>query len=217
MSKTRLILASILAALAVSAVASATASAAPQYVINKVSFSGEETVEGKVKAGTKAVLTSKLNGGAEIKIECSKGSLNTGKLRENFKGSAKAINFEECKVATPTGCSVAKTLTTNEVTAEAVDTGTVGVSEKFAPKTGTTFITINVSGELCAGEGSYPVTGAAECEGLNPTVEEVNKGCNFTSTSGSTLKFGTNTATLIEESEFALIGANKGKTWFIKH
>lgn len=197
--------------------ASASALAAPQYFINKVSFNGEETVEMKVKAGTDMGLNGKLNGGATIAILCAKVKLNNGKIRESFKDSAKAINFEECKVDAPASCSVAKTLITNEVTSEAVDTGTTGVSVIFRPKIGSTFITINVSGELCAGEGAYTVTGSTECEEVNPTAEEVNKGCNFTKTSGSSLAFGTNSAEFFAETEFSLIGANKGKVWFTKH
>lgn len=205
------------AVFAVAGGASASAVAAPQHFINGVSFHGEETVEMKVKAGTHVDFTSKLGDGETITILCAKARLNAGKSREDFKASAKAISFEECKVDTPTGCMVASTLTTTEVTSEAVDTGTNGVSLKFKPKAGATLITINVAGELCRGEGAYPVKGTGECEELTPTVEAVSKGCNFTTTSGSSLMFSMSPAELIAETELALAGTKKGKVWTVRH
>ncbi len=216
MSKIRVMLLSILAVFAVSAVSATAASAAPQYFVAGVAFNGEEAIEANPKAGTSAVLVSKLTGGATIEIVCTAGKLTSAVIKEKFKGSGKAIVYEKCSVKTPVSCKVSETLTTNEVVAEAVDTGTTGVSVVFSPKiAGGTFITIAVTG--CAGEGSCKVTGSAECEGLEPTVEAVKKTCKFTTTSGTNLKFGVNTATLTQESEFFLNGAKKGSVWHIQH
>lgn len=198
-------------------VASASALAAPQYVINKVVFSGEETVEMKPKTGTNIDLATVLTGGGTIIILCTGVSLNAGKLRNNFKAGAKAINFEGCQVDTPSSCAVGSKLTTTEVTAEAVDTGTTGVSLKFRPETTSTFLTINIVGESCPLEGMYALKGSVECEELSPSIEEVSKGCNFTKTSGSALTLAGNAADFLAESEFALTGANKGKLWFVRH
>jgi hypothetical protein len=215
MSKTRLILASVLAVFAVSAVASASAMAAPQYFIEEVKFEGPETVNAQPKSGTVALLTSKLTGGATIEIQCTGGKLKGAVIEKNNLGKGEAIVYEKCKVKTPATCHVAETLTTNAVSAEALDVGETGVSEKFKPTSGETFISISITG--CSGEGKYNVTGSAECTGVNPTIEEVNKTCDFTSGSGTSLKFGTNAATLTQESEFFLTGPNVGKKWVIKH
>jgi hypothetical protein len=216
MSKTRLIFMSILAVFALSAVSSAAASAAPQYFVGGAAFAGEESVNAQLMSGTTAVLVSKLTGGATIEIVCKATKLTSAVIKENNKGSAKAIVYEKCAVKLPAACKVSETLTTSEVVAEATDgVGLTAVNVTFSPKEKPgPFISINVTG--CSGEGKYNVTGTAECEEAEPAVEAVNKTCKFTSASGSSLKFGTSSATLTEEPDFFFTG-HPGTEWVIKH
>jgi hypothetical protein len=207
MSRTRLILISISAVFAVSAAA---ASAASQYFVAGAKFKSEESMNVRLKSGTSAVLVSKLTGGVTIEIVCKATKLKSGVIRESYKISAKAIVYEKCS-DTPATCKVSETLNSSEVVGEMLDVGTEGSSMKFKPATGETFISLDVTG--CSGEGKYSITGSAECELVAPAVEAVDKACNFTTTSGSSL----NGATLTEEAEFVLSGEKAGSKWHIRH
>lgn len=202
----------VFTALLASSMTALSASAAPRYFVAGSEFTGEESVNARVKSGTKVVFVSNIPG--TLEIQCSAISLNTAVVKEKNKGSAKAISFEKCKVVIPAACSISATFTTNEVTMLAEDMGASGVSVKVAPKSGETFLTLFITG--CVSEGAYPIKGHMTCEVLEPSVEAISKGCDFTSSSGSTLNFGTNPLTLTSESEFFLSGTKTGQKWSIR-
>jgi hypothetical protein len=131
--------------------------------------------------------------GVKFKIECEsvEGEGEAGNTAEGVAGEAFSAVFTGCAVTEPAGkgCTVPATITTNTLSV-----ATKEMSVDYKPKEGETFVTINVSGcSVGALNGAKPVTGSASTV---VTEEEPTSG-EFTATSGSALKFGGQTATLI--------------------
>ncbi len=163
-------------------------------------------------AGTHAVLHV-VGGGISFQITCtgltSGDSTVTNKLvgeTMTFEGTG-TTEFSGCTVKTPTQCTVPTTLKT-----ALLKQTTSGMSVIFKPNSGTTFITIPVSGASCpaAFKGEKAITGEAVA-----TVSESNvTSLTFNSKSGNNLKFGgiegaqfTATIHFKRNSNGALLGA----------
>jgi hypothetical protein len=160
---------------------------------------------GKVTPGPTGVSTLAATvAGVKFKISCT-GESGTAELENTGSGtssqvlgSAIVVNYEGCTVVEPKekGCKVPSTITTNSLKAE---TPKETMKTVYTPTTGETFVTIVVSG--CSSEalnGSKPVTGSATSlvpEGVMGELQE------FTSTSGSALKFGGQAATFISANK----------------
>jgi hypothetical protein len=131
-------------------------------------------------------------GGVKFKIACS--GLNGGGTAENSSGkilgSGIVLHYTGCSVTEPSGgkCTVASELTTNTLKAESNE-----MKVKYEPSGSTPFITIAVSGASCpeALKGNKEVTGQATAEVPEGAIEE------FTSTSGSALKYAGQAATYL--------------------
>jgi hypothetical protein len=180
-SNYRIVLAG-LAALALSGAASASASAAaPEWfytghaLSTKPAEAGlgakEETIS--ASAATPLKLTTHIAGGGTVVIECKGFSEATAKITSPGLDSAKSLSLKECKVLSPVNCSVAKTLTTSEVNTELFYVNGSEVWDQYKPKTGTNFVTINIS--ECAIEGSWGLTGTFCAKETSPTTETVVK------------------------------------------
>jgi hypothetical protein len=209
-SKIRVILLGVVAACALSALASASASAAkPQWFIGGAEFHGTETVT--AKAETAFTLTSSLTGGAKVVISCTGINAPKSEIFKDNEDASEKIVFTTCTVTEPAKCVVPASITTSKIATLGQEAGTSEVFDKFSPSGTETFVTIPVTG--CAGEGNYAVKGTARCAEAAPATETTSKNCAFTTTSGNSLKFGINTAALAGTVSFTLIGANKGKVW----
>jgi len=202
-----LVLLSALAVLAVCAVSSSSALAAPNWVINGKEFTGSESVEGVSGLADLEMTIS----GIKVTITCSVGKA-TGTIKETNKDSSSAIKFTGCKVAEPSGCKTTEEIVTVETKTELEEEKTTGkVWDKYIPNTGEIFTTIPIEG--CAVEGSYKVTGSARCEIQSPKTEAIEKECVFNKESGSKLKFGNVEADFLATFKTKLTGTNKGKVW----
>lgn len=205
MSRARLALLSLLAVLAVTAVASASASAV-SWKVEGSNFSGTETVSGKLASGTKATLSMTVSA-VKVKIVCNAAS-GTGEISGGTKDTSGAVTFSECSVSEPK-CTLSSGTTLKTV---ALTTALTEESSKpfdtYTPTTGTTYVTVGLEG--CAAEGEYAVTGSARCEG---GAEAVETACDFTSGSGSSLKFGTSAATFEADFVYKLTGTKTGDKW----
>jgi hypothetical protein len=145
----------------------------------------------------------------KFKITCT-GESGSGELENTGSGSSSQIigssifvSYEGCTVTEPSGkgCTVPSTLTTNSLKAE---TPKETMNTVYKPTSGETFITIPVSGcSSGALNGEKPVTGSATSitEAGTPKVQE------FTSSSGSALKFGGQAATFISSNGVTTGGA----------
>jgi hypothetical protein len=168
-------------------------------------------------AETHAVLAATI-GGIKTKITCT-GLTGSGSV-ENVEGIEGKMSvtgkeliqeFTGCVLVEPgQNCTVPATITTNKSKMESIDNTTTGtMQQKFTPESGEIFTGIVISG--CTGgaailNGTKNVTGTATSEVLaaSPTSAE------FTSTTGSALKFGGQTATF--EMVYHIATADNGKT-----
>jgi hypothetical protein len=207
-SRTRLTLMSVVAAFAVTTISAASASAAGQWWVSGAKFSGTEEITGHLKAGTKAILKSKLPGGEEIESESPKISGRKGDLFGNNKGLAEEITYLETTMLKPLGCSTESSLVIKPVVAELEVEG-AKVFDLLTPKSGTEFATGTITG--CAAEGKYKATGQTRCEVQKPEEEAEDKLCVFSSaTVGAVgLKFGTEPGTFTAELEISLVKKQK--------
>jgi hypothetical protein len=83
--------------------------------------------------------------------------------------------------------------------------GTAGAFKlKFAPTTGTTAITLNISGIGCPIAGSIEIKGKMSCNYPGVESETKNHVLEFSLSSGTELKFGGKNVTLTGKDEFWL-------------
>jgi hypothetical protein len=133
--------------------------------------------------------------GVKFKIACTGGSGSGTATNTESGGSMKVIGsnghvrFEGCTVTEPSGkgCTVPSTIETNTVKSQ-----TSEMKDVIVPATGESFVTIPLSG--CSAEalnGEKVISGSASGTNSGGSTTE------FTSTSGSALKFGGQAATLI--------------------
>ncbi len=164
MSRVKIVLLSLLTVFAVSAAASATASAGTTHIYK---------IEGTPLATTEGIEGDSLTGGLETKIAktnivliCQE-DIVTGKIEKEGKSAAE-IKFKNCylveknkegKKTFLTACSLAepvKAEATDELTEHSLDTFTgSGAKEKFAE--------LEIKGEGCVLNGKYEVTGSQVC------------------------------------------------------
>jgi hypothetical protein len=201
------------AVLVLSGVATATASAAPEYFIDHTKVAGTETTTAK-QSGT-AKLTSTLNG-SEVLIECTSGS-GTGKIEPGGKSTA-SIKYEGCSMSKPAGCKLTAAEAKEIKPTGLVDqlAGTTGAfTDSFSPASGTEFVAIAF--EKCTStlnNGSHVVSGCAAAKASE--AENVIGTLEFPATvGGCTLSFAGNAAMITARDEVELSGPNKGGTFGI--
>jgi hypothetical protein len=142
---------------------------------------------------SRATLSAVLSG-VEVEIQCEgeEGEGEAENTETGVSGESFGESFSECVLTKPAGkgCTVPATIKTKALT---VSTKEMNVN--YVPKEGTTFVTIPIEGATCpaALKGNKEVTGSASAvvSAAEPTSAE------FTTTSGSALKFGGQTATFI--------------------
>jgi hypothetical protein len=240
MTRTRLILSSLLAVLVVSVVATASTSTpasasgsclkvktTPGYCVEVAPLENATAeVEGtnsgaSILKGTVASVT------AEVK--CEKGKI-TGTIEGGAAGtvgkSTATMTFEECKLVKPTNCKLSassKTIETSELKDELELTGSgKRIENKFEPKEGNNFASIGIEGKesSCviahvAEEKGFPVSGSQVCEvDTSNTVAETEAITHkMKCTASGGLAIGTNPAEMTSE---ATVKLTSGKKWSVK-
>lgn len=244
MSRTRLILAGLLAMLVVGVVASASATEPPAKCGGTVASVPDYCVEGFELENAKGEPVSEnvegTNGKSTLKttiamvkteIECQKGK-STGTIEDGAGGtvgkSTTATSFEECKLLKPANCRLTqedeKEIQTTELNGGL--TLTAGrIQDKFEPRVGA-FATVSIEGKenSCViaeveKPQSYNVTGSQLCE-IDKNNTEAETGAEthkiICKASGSGLKIGTNKVEIINESTVVLSGSKAHDSWSIK-
>lgn len=225
MSKLRLALLCAFGVLALSAIGSATASAAncpsekggdKSWCINGTEFTGEETVT--TKGGVQ-----KLKAG--ITIECKKVTGAATILQENSvkpENSDVELKYTECKVVNNAKCTVTNVggtpgtiLVGPEIDSEVIEVGGV-LYDVFFPSEGEKFVTLTVAGTGCLVAGEYEVTGKTAGESNKKLGEQAKVQTLTFSTASSEaakveLKLKGVKATLEGKVENELSGAHKGQ------
>jgi hypothetical protein len=223
---TLLVLGAVLAAMM--AVPVAGASAAPLWRINGSTVTGEETVK------ITSTGTVKLEGWLATNVEhgtitCESAGSPIPPVfhepaeeiqwyrqhpRPTIAGSGAGswqIALAGCKFTQPATCHLgSERLTSGVLTSALADEGTNSVYDKFGTDS-QEFLTYSFGG--CNSEGHLTITGAPRCKIVEPGVEAVVKHCEFTATSGSTLKSVLRPVTFTATINMELSGANAGKHW----
>jgi hypothetical protein len=224
-SKVRIVFLALFASLAVlSAVASA-ASAAPEWLVELVKLTANETVEGLIDpTGSGNFNLEVPDLGVNILctgVESVEGLLLAGTPAN--KDSAGAIKFTGCALDTPAKCVLKPTgtITTSPVETELIEGTTAGtVFDDFVAKggAGNTFVSLTLT--ECSAEGEYPVTGLACGKIETPSVDNEIQLVTFVDKTEdakceNTLKFGIHAALLLGEANFLLTGKNLDKKWSV--
>jgi hypothetical protein len=170
----------------------------------------EESVTASSSGGPLEIKSKVL--GSSFRLKCEQLGAS-GKLRQEGKGEI-SLEPSKCSVPEPAGCKTAEKLT-GKTSSQAVETGEV-LYEKFAPASGETLITIELTG--CAAAGSYPLKGSI-CEETEEAEEElVEQPFTFSEAISKAagcgiLKLGKEAATVSGEAvqKFKLQGANIGE------
>src|SRR3954451_9738987 len=146
--------------------------------------------------GTTPFVLSSAPFGIKQKITCKKMMTNGataaneevgGKMQ--VSGGASIIEFSECEVNEPAGCTVAEPIKTKETTLVTEDLAGGVMRTKYTPKIGTEFTTITL-GNCGLVNGGHTTNGALRSESKGVTTQE------FSTTSGSELTFFGTTVTL---------------------
>jgi hypothetical protein len=243
MSRTKLILAGLLAAVAVSVVATASTStpASASGSCSKVSTAPAYCVEGAplVSASEEATGTSgsailkATIAGVTAEIKCASGK-STGSIEGGAAGtvgkSKNKITFETCKLLAPANCKLTSAeetkIKTTELVGELELTGGK-ILDKLEPKVGA-FASIGIEGEttscVIAEPGkpeTYNVTGSQLCEvdsSKTAAEAEAEKHKLICKASGSTnLAIGGNPVEIADETmAVELSGAKAHAHWSVK-
>ena len=211
MSKAKVIMAAFAAVLALSALASASASAATVgWMVN-----GQLLTGSKALATTAAVdETATLSGGG-FSLKCNGAILKgtTPEITSPSMGSAGSLLFTEC-ISTTTNCILSsgdKEIGTVPILSESTLEGASGVRSTFMPKTGSIFATIKFEGENCSGSGVKAVTGSAVTSSPTGQTESILQLLSVnTVASEGTLKFASGAAKLTGS---ALLKLASGEPW----
>jgi hypothetical protein len=208
MSRSKLLVIAALAVCAFGSVSAANASAASWHV-EGAALVGSVNVEEAVTTTSPWVLKT-----AAVTITCENTALKTAKLTAPNLGSGGGITFTGCKV---TSAEASCEIPSEEITTVAVSTETVTgspVKTTFKPTTGTSFVEITIkskAGKTCGVAKKAKVSGSAvgETSKTEAETEQAAHLITFTTTSGSSLTFGSEVATLTGAGEVKIEGSKK--------
>ena len=201
----------VMAALVISAFASASASAATWTV--EGAKLGEGTANGvpahaSLKSGASAMMRVTLLGKKFAITAATFSSLGGTIFQEGTRAKASGVlEFSGLTVHEPAGCTVEAPIKTKALTGELVDhSGSSLAYAKFVPEEGEVFTTLKISG--CAIAGSYNLKGVVYGQGEEWGKELKFQPLKFSPTINSTLggsfTAGSNSAELFMESENTL-------------
>ena len=203
----------LVAVLALTAVA-ASAAKASEWYIGATKLSGSESV--KVEAAEKFTLESEVLG-TKFKLTATTLDCEGCTISNPGGKGAGVLSFAGLTVHEPAGCSVASPLKTNALVGEVImdPTDTIATFDKLTPGSGTTLLTLKITG--CAAAGSYPLKGSFAGRINNTGVAAVKPPILLSgaeqATGGASLTLGVNAATFTGRALSYLSGGNGGKTF----
>jgi hypothetical protein len=210
MSKAKMIVTTLIAVIGLSAIVSASASAAG-WMVNGTELKGSAALANTAAVDKNSKLTA-----AEVTIECTGKTLNGAgpEIKAGNTGHAKSLEFTGCKSTTETcklgGGNATGIIGTLPVNAEATLSGALGVVAKFTPET-KLFATIDYEGSKCALAGVQAIKGkvtvTAPTGQDERTAQEIV--ANVTEASDE-LQVGSSAA---EFTGSALLELSKGEKW----
>jgi hypothetical protein len=205
MSKVKVTLSVVAALFALSAIASASASAAA-WKVGGAELKGSAALATTAKTDKAAKLKA-----AGVTIECIGSALKgvNPVITQTNTGSATSLEFTECSSLNE-NCTVPTTIGTVALTATASVGTAPDVKAVFAPKTKNTFATIKYEGEKCALLGTQPVTGKATVDDPTGQNEAELQIINAVTTEASgELKVGSSPAELLGSALLKLASSSK--------
>jgi hypothetical protein len=210
MSRMKFALLSLLAAFAVSVVASASASAATHnYKVELTELIGSEEIEGNSQEGKMETTV----GGTSITIQCQEDYAPSKESTIETGGKSKVakLEFRQCIVYQSKNKMEVLTCVVKEpVTAEAIDELTGQGEDTFKEKGAGPFSKVTLEGAKCAlgNPITLEIKGAELCTTVLSALEEITHELLCTP-GGSTLKSGTEPAKLWTEEWVKLKSAKK--------
>jgi hypothetical protein len=223
MRSTHRMLGALLAVLALSVTAVASASAAtPEWYYHGHALSAKPA-EGGLGAGEETISAS---GGpfkltvpsVNIAFECKSASLTHSKIAALGLGSGEALSMKECAYTGGGHCVVPRNIATGSVRSELFYVRGTEVWAQYKPTGGGTLATIALT--ECAAEGLYQLNGSFCGKETSPSTETVMKNEVFgTSPTGEGARecglhyFGTNAAKLEGTLALSLTGSQLGSIW----
>jgi hypothetical protein len=170
MSRAKMITSTLIAVVALSALVSASASAATAgWMVNGTLLNGTRALATTAAVDENGILKSS---GADVEIECSGKVLNglVPEIQSPNTGQTNSLEFTTCVALTPNCTLLSSTIGTVPISVEATLEGTLAVVATFKPKTKTTFATFVFEGSKCASAGLNGVTGTVKV--LAPTGQD---------------------------------------------
>lgn len=172
MPKAKIFITTLIAIISLSAIASASASAAG-WMVNKAELTGSTALATTAKTVENIKLVF-----AGATVECSGENVEgtSPQIEAPNKGSTTSVRFSDCK-ATGKNCALASSMKEKVASLPVSVEDTLGagktIAGKFTPKIGTLFATIALEGVKCSfAEEVQPVKGTVKVEG--PIGQEEN-------------------------------------------
>jgi hypothetical protein len=203
MNRTKVLGLALLAAFALSIVASASASAAAWHVGTKELKTSSETAA--VKSPATVITAAKLTA-AGVTITCTGLEGVSPELVGPNVFTATSLTFTGCSV-TAGECKVATSIKTVAVKGEATTGTSPDDKVVLKPASGTSFTTIEFEGAKCALAGEQAVKGQVTIDapkGVTPAAKQ-----KITVNDSTGLKVGVNAATITGEAELALVSGEE--------
>jgi hypothetical protein len=188
MSKVARLIVACAGVLALSALASASASATTVgWMVSGSMLSGSAALATTGEVEEEGVLQG---GGVTITCDGAIASSVAPEIKAPNKGAASSLEFTGCTAAEP--CSLAgTTIKTLPILEEATLEGVLAVVGTLKPETGTIFTTVKFTGSECALSGTQPLKGTAKV--LEPTGQDertIQEGHAITSAASDELLIG---------------------------
>jgi hypothetical protein len=201
----------VLALFAVGAVLASSASATtPQWIVEgKALGIGVSEPLAKSTNVTETFAIRTAVGGVMVKVACTGMSLPSSVIQGERTRIDSPFEMEGCTLTGPPACSIPASFPLKSLTSTLE--GTAGAFKlKFAPTSGTTAMTIKVSGAGCPIAANLEITGTMSCNYPGVETETKNHVLEFSLSSGTALKLGGEEVTLTGKDEFWL---SSGKNW----
>jgi hypothetical protein len=189
--------------------ASSASATTPQWIIEGKALSGAEPLA-KSTTVTETFAIKTAVAGTSLKVACTSMSLPSSKIEGERTRVDSPFEMEGCTFTGPPSCSVPASFPLKSLTSTLE--GTAGAFKlKFAPTSGSLVMTIAVSGAGCGIAGSLEISGTMSCNYPGVETEAVNHTLEFSLTSGTELKHGSEKVTLTGKDEFWLSTSKKWK------
>jgi hypothetical protein len=202
MRKGRVILLSLVAMFAMSAVAATASASAAEWRVGGSPLVGEKELTEKTTTKENAVLTV---AGVNVTVTCTGLLAQKTDIVAKTTMTAKDLQFTGCKANN--NCEVTTAITTKELAATVAAVGTEETQITITPKTGTTFANIEFTGAKCGLLGTQPVKGKVIAK--DPKGQTENKVQELVLNTKE-LKVGTNAATMTGAATDTLVS---GEAW----